>query len=317
MDEQKTDKKSRPQDPDTVRELVRDGYGKIARGNSACGPDYATVAGTGTGSNAAAGPIPSAGPTPAAGSCCCGPQPTTVEIGHVIGYSDDDLAQIPDEANLGLGCGNPTALASLQPGEVVLDLGSGAGMDAFLAAGKVGPHGRVIGVDMTDDMVAKARQNARQAGYANVEFRQGLIEELPVDDESVDVIISNCVINLSPQKDRVFREALRVLKPGGRLMISDVVLERELPPEILERADVIIGCVGGASLRSEYLGLIEAAGFADLEIVKAENFGQSACLGESFAPAISRETGLSEAEIDRYLAAVTSLGIVAYKPVAG
>ena len=187
MDEQKTDKKSRPQDPDTVRQLVRDGYGKIARGNSACGPDYATVAGTGTGSNAAAGPIPSAGPTPAAGSCCCGPQPTTVEIGHVIGYSDDDLAQIPDEANLGLGCGNPTALASLQPGEVVLDLGSGAGMDAFLAAGKVGPHGRVIGVDMTDDMVAKARQNARQAGYANVEFRQGLIEELPVDDESVDV----------------------------------------------------------------------------------------------------------------------------------
>ena len=189
-------------------------------------------------------------------------------------------------------------------------------MDAFLAAKKVGPSGRVIGVDMTNDMVAKARQNAQQAGFANVEFRQGLIEELPVDDGSVDVIISNCVINLSPQKDRVFREALRVLKPGGRLMVSDVVLERDLPPEILERADVIIGCVGGASLRSEYLGLIEAAGFVDLEIVKAENFVQSACLGESFAPAISRETGLSAEEVDRYLAAVTSLGIVAFKPAA-
>jgi len=308
MDEQKTNKKPRPQDPDTLRELVREGYGKIARGNGACGPDYATVAGAGTDA--------AAEPTPSGGSCCCGPQPTTVEIGHVIGYSDADLAQIPDEANLGLGCGNPTALASVQPGETVLDLGSGAGMDAFLAARNVGPHGCVIGVDMTDDMVAKARQNAQQARFENVEFRQGLIEDLPVDDGSVDAIISNCVINLSPQKDRVFREALRVLKPGGRLMVSDVVLERELPPEILERADVIIGCVGGASLRSEYLGLIEAAGFVDLEIVKAENFGQSACLGESFAPAISRETGLSAEEIDRYLAAVTSLGIVAFKPEA-
>jgi arsenite methyltransferase len=298
MDERKPNRKSRPQDAAGLRELVRDGYGKIARGDAASG----------------AGDAQAADPTRAAGGCCSGCQPTAMEIGRIIGYSDEDLARIPDAANLGLGCGNPTALASLQPGETVLDLGSGAGMDVFLAAEKVGPHGHVIGVDMTDDMVAKARRNARQARIENVEFRSGLIEELPVDDASVDVIISNCVINLSPQKERVFREARRVLKPGGRLMISDVVLERELPPEFLARADVILGCIGGASLRSAYLALIADAGFVDIEIVSEENFGQSACLGESFAPALSRETGLSRAEIARFLAAVTSLGIVAFKP---
>ncbi len=297
--------KERPEDADTLRDLVRDGYGKIARGGTATGPDFTQV-------GACCSPTPQA--TPSAGGCCGSAPLSTEKISRIIGYSAGDLAEIPDEANLGLGCGNPTALASLRPGDTVLDLGSGAGMDVFLAAGKVGSEGLVIGVDMTDDMLEKARHNASEAGVTNVDFRKGLIEDLPVEDASIDAVISNCVINLSPEKARVFAETFRVLKPGGRLMVSDVVLERMLPPEIIARADVILGCIGGASLRQEYLELIAAAGFTDIEVVKAENFGQSACLGESFAPAISRETGLSTEEIDGYLSAVTSLGIVARKP---
>jgi ubiquinone/menaquinone biosynthesis C-methylase UbiE len=157
-----------------------------------------------------------------------------------IGYSEEQLDAAPEGANLGVGCGNPTAIDALRPGETVLDLGSGAGFDAFLAARQVGPTGFVIGVDMTDAMLVKARENARKAGLANVEFRHGHIEALPVEDESVDAILSNCVINLSPEKDRVYREAYRVLRPGGRLMVSDIVLEHPLPPEVLESIDVYL-----------------------------------------------------------------------------
>jgi SAM-dependent methyltransferase len=181
-------------------------------------------------------------------SGCCGTGPIRPEeTARRIGYSDDEIQAAPDGANLGVGCGNPTALAALRSGEVVVDLGSGAGFDAFLAARAVGPGGRVIGVDMTDAMLEKARENARKGDFTNVEFRKGTIEDLPIEDESVDVIISNCVINLSPEKDRVFREAFRTLRPGGKLMISDIVLERPLPPEIAEDISAYTGCVAGAS----------------------------------------------------------------------
>src|SRR6185369_1309222 len=170
-----------------------------------------------------------------------------------IGYSADQMAAIPEGANLGLGCGNPLQYANVQPGEVVLDLGSGAGIDCFLAAREVGSSGRVIGVDMTPAMIEKARANAAKGDYRNVEFRLGEIENLPVADATIDVIISNCVINLSPDKGRVFREAFRALKPGGRLLVSDLVLTRALTPELQNNVDLYVGCVAGASLKDDYL----------------------------------------------------------------
>lgn len=196
---------------------------------------------------------------------CRGPVPD--EVGRTVGYRAEDLRAAPEGANLGLGCGNPTGLASLQPGETVLDLGSGAGFDAFLAAAAVGPTGRVIGVDMTPEMVAKATGNAARAGVTNVEFHQGLIEALPVESGSVDVVISNCVINLSPEKDRVFREAFRVLRPGGRLLVSDIVLNAPLPDAVRASIEAYVGCVAGAALRSDYLRMLADAGFRDVEIV--------------------------------------------------
>jgi len=197
---------------------------------------------------------------------CCGPSPD--RVARTLGYDDAALGAAPAGANLGLGCGNPTALASLRAGDVVLDLGAGAGFDAFIAAAAVGPTGRVIGVDMTPEMVAKARDNAQRAGAANVEFRQGLIEALPVDDASVDVVISNCVINLSPEKDRVFREAFRVLRPGGRLMVSDIVLDAPLPDALRTSVEAYVGCIAGAVLRADYLRTIREAGFHDVAVVQ-------------------------------------------------
>jgi SAM-dependent methyltransferase len=189
-----------------------------------------------------------------------------VAYSQQLGYQPGQLADAPLEANLGLGCGNPTALASLRPGEVVVDLGAGAGLDAFIAAKAVGPTGRVIGIDMTTEMLARARANAVQADVAGyVEFREGIIEALPVVSDSVDVIISNCVINLSPDKAQVFREAFRVLKPGGRLAVSDIVLTAPLPQDIQQLADAYVGCVGGAMLADDYLGAIREAGFVDVK----------------------------------------------------
>ncbi len=200
----------------------------------------------------------------AGGSCCfsgCCCDSSATDLSKSIGYSEDDLRAVPD-ANLGLGCGNPTAFAELKPGNVVLDLGSGAGFDCFLAAQKVGNSGKIIGVDMTQSMLEKARANALRYGYSNVEFRLGDIEELPIENRSIDVIISNCVINLAPDKEKVFREAFRVLKPGGRMYISDMVLLAELPEYLKDDKDLLAGCVAGALLKEEYLRLLKNAGFS-------------------------------------------------------
>jgi ubiquinone/menaquinone biosynthesis C-methylase UbiE len=224
-----------PQDKQAVRELVKERYAKAAEGSGCC-----------------------------ASSCCSGS--TTQDYSQSLGYAPEDLAAVPEGADLGLGCGNPTALASLAPGEVVVDLGAGAGIDCFIAARAVGPEGRVIGIDMTPAMLERARKNAVDAGVSRwVEFREGIIEALPVVSSSVDVILSNCVINLSPDKKTVFREAFRVLKPGGRLAVSDILLSAPLPADIASLAAAYVSCIGGAILADEYFGAMREAGFVDIE----------------------------------------------------
>ncbi len=203
-------------------------------------------------------------------SCCgsgCGCGSSVQDISLTLGYTEADLQSTPEGANLGLGCGNPVALAGLREGETVLDLGSGAGFDCFLAAQRVGPKGRVIGVDMTPEMVARARENARKGTFSNVEFYLGEIEHLPIADASVDAVISNCVINLSPDKAAVFREAYRVLRPGGRLLVSDIVLLHPLLDVVRQSMEAYVACVAGASLRNEYLNAIREAGFQDVCVV--------------------------------------------------
>lgn len=204
------------------------------------------------------------------GSCCGGGASSTLDHAQAIGYSAEDVAKLPDGANLGLGCGSPTSLTHIQAGMTVVDLGSGAGIDCFLAAEKVGPTGRVIGVDMTDAMLHKATAFAKKHGYSNVEFRKGFIEEMPVEAGSVDLIISNCVVNLSPDKAKVFREVHRVLKRGGRAAISDIVLLRPLPAEVLKDIEAYVGCIAGAEMVGTYLGHVMAAG---LDIARAKRKG--------------------------------------------
>ncbi len=225
---------------DTVKKIVKESYAKIARSSGGCG----------------------------CGSCGCDSNLTVQKQSGQMGYSQDEMSKAPAGSNLGLGCGNPVAIASLREGEVVLDLGSGAGFDAFLASPKVGKTGKVIGIDMTDEMLEKARGNAKKGGFANVEFRKGDIENLPVDDNSIDVVISNCVINLAPDKGKVFRETYRVLKSGGRLMASDVVLTKPLPEELRNDKELLVGCVSGAILKQDYLKKLEEAGFSDITIHK-------------------------------------------------
>jgi len=243
-----------------------------------------------------------------AGSCCppqatscCGAPKVEDEIGKRIGYSDEELGAVPEGANLGLGCGNPTALASLQEGETVLDLGSGAGFDCFLAAKKVGATGKVIGVDMTPEMLDKARQNAATDNYTNVEFRLGEIENIPAADGSVDAIISNCVINLSPDKPRVFQEAFRVLRPGGRMMVSDIVLLAELPEFVKQSVEAYASCVAGAMLKDDYLAAIKAAGFDEVEIldetVFPTQFVRSMVENDPMVKAFVEESGKSMEEL--------------------
>lgn len=219
-----------------VKEFVKKRYAEIAQTGTSCCP-----------------------------SCSCGP--STTDMALHIGYSKEDLKNVPEASIMGLGCGNPVALSSLKEGETVLDLGSGGGIDVFLAAKKVGPRGKAIGIDMTEEMIRKARATASKYGYENAEFRLGEIESLPIEDNSVDVVISNCVINLSPDKGKVFREAYRVLKPGGRIMISDLVTEGELPEEVRKSFDAWAGCIAGALERNQYLDTIRSAGFQDVRIV--------------------------------------------------
>jgi arsenite methyltransferase len=248
-----------------VKEMVRARYGGIAAGTAM---DTSTT------------------------SCCGTPADNKSKQ---MGYSADELAAVPEGANLGLGCGNPQAIAAIRPGEVVVDLGSGAGFDCLLAAKQVGPSGRVIGVDMTHEMLKRARDNAARVGAGNVEFRLGEIEHLPVADNSVDVILSNCVINLVPDKAQVFREAFRVLKPGGRLAISDVVNIRELTAELATDRALVCGCVAGAAPTQNIRGWLEAAGFLNVRInVKPE----SRDLVASWAPGRGIEDYVASAIIE-------------------
>jgi arsenite methyltransferase len=249
------------------------------------------------------------------GSSCCGSPNTTAakDISKSIGYTDTDVNSVPEGANLGLGCGNPIALASLKEGEIVLDLGSGAGFDCFLAASRVGPQGKVIGVDMTPEMLDKARENARKGNYRNVEFRMGEIENLPAADNSVNVIISNCVINLSQDKPKVFREAFRVLKPGGRLMVSDIVLLADLPPEIMASIEAYVGCVAGASKKSDYLGAIEAAGFKDVKVVDETVFPTGSLATDPTIQAIIEEAHIKPAQIKKIASSVVSVKVSGIK----
>jgi SAM-dependent methyltransferase len=253
---------------DDVRAVVREHYGSIARGSTTgCAP------------------------------ACCGSVGTAATA---LGYAIDQTEGVPDGADLGLGCGNPTAIASLREGETVLDLGAGGGFDCFIAAHQVGPSGRVIGVDMTADMVHRARANARKVNATNVEFRLGEIEHLPVSDASVDAILSNCVINLSPDKAAVFREAFRVLRAGGRLAISDVVATGPIPEALQNQAAALAGCVSGAAPLDEVHAMLAAAGFVDVEV--------------TIAPRSAEIVGAWLPGIERFVASAT---IEARKPGAG
>ena len=247
------------------------------------------------------------------GQCCGGGMANADAIARRIGYSETDVAAVPAGANLGLGCGNPLALADVRPGETVLDLGSGAGFDALLAARAVGPTGRVIGVDMTPEMLTKAEANGRVAGLENLEFRRGYIEALPLDDASVDVVISNCVINLSPDKSAVFREAFRVLRRGGRLAISDLVLTGLLPPALLQSVEAYIGCVAGAMQREEYLAAIAGAGFRSVEVVAERSFEDLLDLQSPEILLALQKAELTPPDAQRTLAGVVSLKVLARK----
>jgi len=247
---------------DDVREAVRRSYAAVAKSDTpGCCPGPAAD------TNADAQGCCSS----KSAASCCGSAPSSVdEASARLGYSQEELASAPEGANLRLGCGNPQAIASLKPGEVVLDLGSGGGFDCFLAARQVGEEGRVIGVDMTPEMVAKARANARSVGFSNVDFRLGEIEHLPVADGTADVIISNCVINLSPEKHEVFRDAFRALKPGGRLAVTDIIATSPLPPEVRNDIEMISGCIAGATAREDIESCLGEAGFEGIAVTPQE-----------------------------------------------
>nr|MBS0020031.1 arsenite methyltransferase [Gammaproteobacteria bacterium] len=259
---------------DEVREAVRSHYGKTAGGccggpapketDACCVADAAAKAAGESGCGCREAPSSESNSTQ--GACCSGPAQSPDETSKALGYSSDELASLPEGANLGLGCGNPQAIASIKQGETVLDLGSGAGIDCFLAAKATGDKGFVIGVDMTPKMIAKAKLNAEKTGVKNVEFRLGEIENIPAADNSIDVIISNCVINLSPEKWKVYSEAFRVLKPGGRIAVSDIVLTAALPDELQNDLFLYTGCMAGASSLPDIEAYLAKAGFGDIRI---------------------------------------------------
>lgn len=270
-----------------IRKAVREGYGKIAReANPCCAPV----------------------------TSCCGGAGIAEAVSKTIGYSEEELRAVPEGANLGLGCGNPVAIASLREGEVVLDLGAGAGFDCFLAADRVGKKGKVIGVDMTPEMVEKARENAANGGYKNVEFRLGEIENLPVADNSADIVISNCVINLSPDKKRVFQEAFRALKPGGRLMISDIVLLKELPQSVLNSVEAYIGCLSGAVMKDAYLKAIKTAGFKQIKVVEEATFPIECMANDPTAQAMIESSGIRREDLSALGESILSVKVSAVKP---
>jgi len=246
-------------------------------------------------------------------SSCCGPNPAE-DVSKKIGYTGEELNAVPQGANLGLGCGNPVALASLKEGETVLDLGAGAGFDCFLAAKRVGESGRVIGVDMTHEMLDKARENARKDNYRNVEFRLGEIENLPVADNSVDIIISNCVINLSSDKKRVFAEAFRVLKPGGRLMVSDITLLKELPDFIRDSVAAYVSCISGALLKEDYLKTIRDAGFSKVSVLEETIFPIDCMANDPIARAVIDKAGVTGEDIKDIENSVASVKVYGVKP---
>jgi arsenite methyltransferase len=274
-----------------IKKIVREGYAKVAKKETSC-----------------------CSTTPAPCSCSTS---TSEEISRRIGYSQEDIKSVPKGANLGLGCGNPIALASLKIGETVLDLGSGAGFDCFLAANRVGKNGKIIGVDMTPEMIDKARENARKGRYQNVEFRLGEIENLPVADGTIDVIISNCVINLSPDKKRVFEEAFRVLKPNGRLMVSDIVLHRKLPEIIKKNVQAYIGCLSGAEKKDKYLQMIEDAGFQKVKVIEENFFPIENMANDPTAQAIAKTKEIPTEELKKIANTVASVKVSAIKPKAG
>ncbi|MDI6782772.1 MAG: arsenite methyltransferase [bacterium] len=270
-----------------IKKMVRVEYAKIAKQNSSC-----------------CAPV----------SSCCSSPSVAANLSKKIGYTEKDLNAVPDGANLGLGCGNPVALASLKKGEIVLDLGSGAGFDCFLAAKKVGKSGRVIGVDMTPEMIDKARENARKGNYKNVEFRLGVIENIPAADNSVDVVISNCVINLAPNKKSVFKEAFRVLKPGGRLMVSDLVILKKLPAVVKNSMEAYIGCLSGAILKNEYIKAINQAGFEDVIIIDEIAYPIELVANDTTAQAIIENLKIPKNELNKIINSVVSIKVQGKKP---
>jgi len=270
-----------------IKKAVKEGYAKIAKQGSSC-----------------CGPVKS----------CCSSTDLAQNISKSIGYTENELNAVPEGANLGLGCGNPLALASLREGETVLDLGSGAGFDCFLAAKRVGETGRVIGVDMTPEMVAKARENAGKGNYTNVEFRLGEIENLPVADSSVDAVISNCVINLSPDKEKVFAETFRVLRPGGRLMVSDIVLLQELPDWIKSSISAYIGCLAGAMMKEDYITAVKKAGFRDVSIVDEASYPVKWLTDDPTVKPIVESLGIPPEGLAGMVGSVVSLKVSGSKP---
>jgi arsenite methyltransferase len=271
-----------------VKKMVREGYAKIAKKEKSCSSVQT--------------------------SCCSNTADLSEDISRRIGYSKEEIGSVPEGANLGLGCGNPVALASLKKGQTVLDLGSGGGFDCFLAANRVGKNGRVIGVDMTPEMLDKARGNARRGKYENVEFRLGEIENLPVADDTVDVIISNCVINLSPNKKRVFEEAFRVLRPNGRLMVSDIVLLNELPDSIRKNVQAYVGCISGAEMKDRYLSLIKDAGFEQVKVIEENCFPIENMVNDPTAQAIVKTSRMSPEKIKEIANSVASIKVSGIKP---
>ena len=269
-----------------IKVLVKESYGKIARTGGSCCPTKGS---------------------------CCGTLPPE-EISKNIGYSEEEMNAVPLGANLGLGCGNPIALASITEGETVLDLGSGAGFDSFLAANRVGPTGKVIGVDMTPEMINRARENADKGSYSNVQFVPGELEDLPVDDNSMDAVISNCVINLVPDKKKVFKEVFRVLKPGGRLMVSDLVLRQKLPLSIENSIEGYVGCISGAVMKDVYLDAIGSAGFGDVEVIEESPFSLDFFVSDSTDQAIDQSPKMSAEEVNGFADSVSSIKVRAIKP---